>query len=337
MSKEKEMIDLINRHMPRSPKQINQPFQADAEIIQFMESTLLYNIDEFSEEDLFRDNDPYVLGWNMAAGTISDILASGGSPKFYAHSLTACHSWGENYLELLARGIGAVLKETGTAFIGGDFGVSSVWRYTGSVIGELNGSPLLRNEAKIGEKIFLSGPVGRGNLEAALKIYADHKFIKKMTGTWKNYFPLRYREAEIIKKYSRCCIDTSDGVFNALNTISEMSGTGFVVNRMPYIKSGLMLAKALHLPEEMMFFGECGEYELLFTVSRENEAAFFQEAENKKMNFYPIGAVAEEGKKILRGKAGEIDLTGFNLKARDYAKIKEYVRDLADFLKRRPT
>lgn len=334
MNKEKEMIDLINKHLPRSPKQINQPFQADAEIIHFRGSTLLYNIDEFSEEDLFRDDDPYVLGWNMAAGTISDILASGGKPKFYAHSLTARHFWEKNYLEQLARGIGAVLKETGTAFIGGDFGVSSVWRYTGSVIGELMGSPLYRCQAKIGEKIFLSGPVGRGNLEAALKMYADHKFIKKMTDGWKNYFPLRYREVEVIKKYSRCSIDTSDGVFNALNTISEMSGTGFIVNHLPYLKSGLLLAKALHLPKEMMFFGECGEYELLFTVSREKEAAFFQEAAEKKLLFYPLGAVAEDGKKILRGQAGEIDLAGFNLKARDYVKIKEYVRDVVDFLPR---
>lgn len=334
MDKEKEMIEIIDKHMPRSKDQLNRLFEADSEIIAFPGGKILYNIDDFSEEDLFRDEDPYALGWNMAAGSISDILASGGKPRYYAHSLVVQDSWSQEYVDNLARGIAEVLKEMGVAFIGGDFGVSESWRYTGSVIGMLEGSPMLRSGAKVGDSIYITGSIGNGNVEAALKLYSEKRLIKQLTRGWKNLFQLRFKEAEIIKKYSYCCIDTSDGVFNALKAVSKMSGTGFVVGQLPYVKSGLLLAKALNIPKELLFLGECGEYELLFTLSKENEGEFIKEARDKRLIFQRIGEVTEQNTKLLRERDKEIDLTNYCFKARDYAEPKEYLREVLYFLRR---
>ena len=335
MSKEKEMIEVIDKHMPRSANQLNKLFEADSEIIDFHGRGLLYNIDEFSEEDLLREGDPYVLGWNMAVGSISDILASGGRPKYYAHSLVLRNSWTKDYVGKLSRGIAEVLKEAGAAFIGGDLGISQTWRYTGSVIGDLEGLPLLRSGAKIGDGIFITGPIGRGNVEGALKLYADNQLVKHLTGRWKNFFRLRSKEAEVIKQYSYCCIDTSDGVFNALNTISEMSRIGFVVGNLPYVKSGLLLAKALNVPKEMLFLGECGEYELLFTLNKEAEEEFLRKTQEMKLTFHKLGEINEEGRKSLWERDKEIDLITYNLRARDYTDPKDYLRDVVHFLNRR--
>ncbi len=335
MSREKEMITEINKHMPKSANQLNKLFEADSEIIDFHGHGLLYNIDEFSEEDLLRDEDPYVLGWNMAVGSISDILASGGKPMYYAHSLSMRTSWSKEYVAKFSCGIADVLKEAGAAFIGGDLGISRTWRYTGTVIGDLQGPPLLRSGAKVGDGIFLTGPVGRGNVEAALKLYSENQLVKQLTGGWKNSFRLRSKEAEVIKKYSSCCIDTSDGVFNALNTVAEMSRTGFAVGNLPYVKSGLLLATVLNIPKEVLFFGECGEYELLFTLCKGVEAEFLKEAQEKKLKFHRIGEVKEQGKKSLWEKDREIDLTTYDLRARDYQDPKEYLREAVNFLNRR--
>ncbi|MHB8074106.1 thiamine-phosphate kinase [Desulfosporosinus fructosivorans] len=333
MSKEKEMIELINKHMPRSASQLNKLFESDSEIVQFQGKRLLYTMDEFSEEDLLRDNDPYVLGWNMAVGSISDILASGGKPKYYAHSLVIQKSWSQDYVSKLSQGIAQVLKEVGAAFIGGDFGTSKTWRYTGSVIGELEGEPLLRSGAKVGDGIYVTGPIGGGNIEAALVLYGKNPYIKHLTGHWKKPFQLRTKEAELIKRHSCCCIDTSDGIFNALNSISEMSETGFVVSDLPYIESGVFLAKGLNLPEEVLFLGECGEYELLFTLSKEGEEEFLNEAQAKKLKFYKLGEVKEQGSKSLWQKDREIDLAMYDLSARDFSDPKDYLRAVANFLK----
>lgn len=335
MSKEREMIEVIHKHMPRSESQLNNIFEADSEIINFHGKSLLYTIDEFSEEDLFRDEDPYVLGWNMATGSISDILATGGKPKFYAHSLVIQDSWTKDFVEELALGIAEVLTEVGAAFIGGDFGSSKTWRYTGSVIGDLEGLPLLRSGAKVGDGIFITGPIGRGNVEAAIVLYSQNRLVKNLSRRWKNAFPLRNKEAEIIKRHSYCCIDTSDGVFNALNAISELSKTGFVVSNLPYVNSGLLLAKALNVPKEILFLGECGEYELLFTLCKEAEEEFINEAQQQKLTFHKIGEVKESGNKLLRERGRTIDLQRYDLSARDYADPKDYLRTVVNFLKRR--
>ena len=332
MSKEKEMIEIINKHMPRSASQLNKLFEADSEIVQFHGERLLYTMDEFSEEDLLRDKDPYVLGWNMAVGSISDILASGGKPTYYAHSLVIQNSWSQDYVSKLSLGIAQVLKDVGAAFIGGDFGTSKTWRYTGSVIGDLEGPPMLRSGAKVGDGIFVTGPIGSGNVEAALVLYANNPFIKHLAGQWKNAFRLRSKEAEVIKRYSCCCMDTSDGVFNALNAISEMSKTGFVVGNLPYVKSGLLLAKALNIPKEVLFLGECGEYELLFTLSKEAEEEFLNEARQKKLEFYKLGEVKEQSIKSLWKKDWEIDLITYDLSARNYTDPKNYLRAVINFL-----
>jgi thiamine-monophosphate kinase len=147
-------------------------------------------------------------------------------------------------------------------------------------------------------------------------------------------FQLRYKEAEIIKQYSRCCIDTSDGVCNALKAISEMSETGFIVGDLPYVGSGLLLAEALGIPKELLFLGECGEYELLFTLSRDSEEKFSKEAQEKSLSFWRIGEVTKQDTKLLRGNDKEIDLTSYALKARDYKDPKEYLREVIEFLKR---
>jgi thiamine-monophosphate kinase len=234
----------------------------------------------------------------------------------------------------LAQGIAGVLKETGTYFIGGDLGVAPSFRYTGSVIGRLEGTPLLRSGAKVGDGIFLTGQIGLGNVEAALKLYGENQLIKQLTRSWKNIFQLRYKEAEIIKKYSHCCIDTSDGVYNALQAVSEMSQTGFIVEDLPYLKSGLLLAKVLGVAKEILFLGECGEYELLFTLSKDSEEEFSQEAQEKKLSFQRIGEVTQQDTRMLREKDKEIDLRDYALKARDYTDPKEYLRKALEFLNR---
>ena len=333
MSKETEMIEAIHKHMPRSVSQLNKLFEADSEIVDFHGKSLVYNIDDFSQEDLFRIEDPYVLGWNMAIGSISDILASGGKPKYYAHSLVIHNSWTKDYVEKLSLGVASVLTEVGAAFIGGDFGISKAWRYTGSVIGDLEGSPMLRSGAKVGDGIFITGPIGRGNVEAAIVLYAEKRLVKHITRRWKNAFPLRSKEAEVIKRHSCCCIDTSDGVFNALNAISEMSKTGFMVGSLPYMKSGLLLARALNVPKEMLFLGECGEYELLFTLSKAAEDEFLNEVKEKKLEFYKIGEVKEQDNKSIWERGRKIDLKSYDLRARDYSDPKDYLRTVVNFLK----
>lgn len=333
MGKEEDLIRMISSMLPRSPHQLNRLFEGDAEILELGGTKMLFTMDEFSPEDMLLERDPFTLGWNLAVGTMSDILAAGGRPLFYAHSMTAGEQWDEAYIQSFARGVASALTQSRTGFIGGDFGQSKVWRYTGAAIGVLDGKPLLRSGASPGEGIFISGRIGAGNLAAFLTLYEEKKGAGRLAKLMKTPFSLRLREAELVKKYATACIDTSDGVCNGLGMLAEMSGTGYAVRDLPYLKTGALAARLFSLPKTLLFLGECGEYELLFTLRPEEEGGFFREAAEQGLKFYRIGRITEKGQRVLEEDGRTIDLSRFHIRGRDFADTGAYIKMLRDFIR----
>jgi len=333
MNNEREIIKLIDSILPTSALKKSKCMESDAEIFELNGEDYLFTTDEFSAEDLFRENDPYTLGWNIAASSISDIFAAGGKPLFYSHAMTLKPDWDESYIKNLTKGIAAVLKKTGVVFLGGDLGSSPVWRYTASVIGKAVAKPLSRKGAAPGDLIYITGKIGMGNLEAALKLYSDNLPIKTITSRIKNRFQLRNREVELISKFATSCLDTSDGVLNGLQTICELNNRGFAISDLPYLKQGLAAAKLLNMPKTLLFMGECGEYELLFTVNPESEDEFLESARKAGLEFFKLGSLSdEENKQILTENNCDINFAGFELAARNFADVKQYLKELKSWI-----
>ncbi len=330
MDDERKIIEIINRIIPSGPSHLNKVFESDSEIIDIENAPYLFTMDEFSGEDLFRDNNPYTLGWNVAVGGISDILASGGDPLFYAHAMSVSKDWDNDFIEEFCKGIGGVIKKAGATFIGGDLGKSENWRYTASVIGKLSGRKILRLGASPGDAVYISGRIGLGNLEAALKLYSDNKNISRITNTIKNKFNLRIFESKLIKEYATSCIDTSDGVYNGLNTISEINNSGYIVENLPYLKSGVIGAKLLSLPKTLLFLGGCGEYELLFTIKKNEEENILRAAKEKNFTFYRLGEIIPHSSqsKILYEDGKKIELDNLGIQPRDYDDVRDYLRSI---------
>jgi thiamine-monophosphate kinase len=292
--KDKEFINIINDIMPRSTLQVNKPFETDSEVMELKHDRgyLLFSTDEFSAEDMLVEQDAFALGYNIAVGSLSDIYASGGVPKYYAQSLTINGMFTTKYLKNFHKGVATVLKQANVAFIGGDFGKSSHWRCTSSVIGFAE-KIVRRSGAKVGDNVYITGKIGAGNMQA-LKM--------------KTRFALRNAEAEIIRQNATSCIDTSDGVWNAINLITAQSKVGYELHDLPYETKGLELSEITGFPKEMLFFCEGGEFELLFTSPRE-------------LPFYKIGHITERSK-TLEGK----DISEFDLCAREFERVDDYIK-----------
>lgn len=329
---EKRLIEIIAGAFPSSNLRLSKTFESDAEVISFSGQQMLFSIDEFSSEDMFRDEYPYSLGWNVAAGGISDISACAGVPLFYGHAMVVSTAWDEGFIIKFSQGVADVLKEAGTVFIGGDLGKAEDWRYTAAVIGQPRGNLLNRKGAVIGDAIYLSGKVGSGNLEAALKYYAKDARFKMASAFLKNRFHLRVKESAFIGDYAGCCIDTSDGVFNALNTIAEINSVGYEISDLPYIDIGSLGASVVSLPKELLLLGEAGEYELLFTIKLENEQEFLQKAKQLGLTFYKIGKIVDSAR-MLRDGGKSINLSRLDVRARDFDDRKEYLEHLIRYLK----
>lgn len=334
MNREKEIINHILEILPKSNLHSNSFFESDAEVLSLNGKQFLFTIDEFSQEDFFRDDRAFQLGWNVACSTISDILASGGRPTLYAHSMMFNPDhWNDKYIKDFSKGVAEVLKTSNSGFIGGDTGYSDSWRYTGVAIGETD-KPISRIGAERGHLIYMTGKVGAGNLEAALKLYSDHKILSKLTASFRLNLPLRIKESELISYYASCCIDSSDGLLAALSTIADLNEVGFYIENLPYLMEGEWACKLTSKPLSMLFMGECGEYELVFTLSEENEKPFLAKAHDSNLSFTKIGRITENAIKELHTKKSEIDFCDYNIRARDFSEINDYLEELKHYAKR---
>ena len=332
MNREKDIIHLISKLLPRSADQINKCFESDSEILRHGSEFLLFTVDEFSNEDLFRDNDPYTLGWNLAVGTLSDILASGGDPIYYAHSLSVDKDrWDERYLGSFSKGIADVIKISEAGFIGGDTGTSESWHYTGIALGTAK-KPVTRIGTAPGESLYLSGKIGAGNLEAGLKHFSKNPALNRLARNYKTQLNFRGKESKLIRNYATTCIDTSDGLLNSLLTISELNSTGFNIDYLPFISQGIIACKLLSKSILCLFAGECGEYELLFSVKKQDEPRLLAEAKEKGYKFYRLGEVTNKESRSVKFNDSFIEFNDFEISARDFDSLNNYLDKLEDYL-----
>jgi len=331
MNLEKNIIEQILKNFAKCPQHQNNFFESDSEIIKLGDSNYLITVDSYSNEDNFRRGNPYLLGSNLTVCTLSDIFACGGRPILFCNSLAYEKTWDENYIDQFAKGINSVLEQCYTGFIGGDIGLSHRWSYTGVAIG--TGDKIItRKGASEGDSIYITGDIGRGNFEAATNIITDFKSLNELYNITPIAFPIRLNEAQLVSKYASSCIDTSDGLMRSLRIISEINQTGFEINDIPYFEAGILLTQMLELPKEMLMIGESGEYELLFTVPRKSESKMIKEAFTNKLQIKRIGSVKTEGIQALLNNGIKIDISDFDIWARNYNEHLDYIKDLSKYI-----
>jgi thiamine-monophosphate kinase len=329
---EKELINIFLAELPASQHMQNRFFESDAEVLNNVEGKLLFTTDEFSEEDFFRTDNPYRLGYNLAVATISDVLATGGTPYAYAHTVKVPSWWDKDYVTQMARGIADVLKTCGIGSIGGDIGVApKQWDYTGICLGYVQ-QPVSRVGAMANHKIYMTGTIGAGNIEAAFSLYDSKQVVRLAGKLLKNLFSVRLNESKLIGQYASCCIDTSDGVLSALNILASLNGLGYSVGNLPYSFTAKMLCLFLGVPKEVLFIGECGEYELLFAVAPDKQEAFEKSAQSAKLKFTQIGEFTVNSNRWLKTDKKSWDLKDYTLSARDFDTKQEYLDKLLHLL-----
>ncbi|MDX9760268.1 MAG: AIR synthase related protein [Bacteroidota bacterium] len=338
---ETDVIRLFLAELPPDPRRVSPFFASDAEILDGHAGPLLFTIDSFDAEDHFRTDDAYALGWNLAASTVSDISACGGSLEYYGHSATVSEEWDTTFISGLSRGIADVITACGGRFAGGDLGRARQWCYTGVALGRAE-RVVTRAGARAGDVLYITGCIGAGNFEAAMTLFhaapAPSASRAPMTmASPRMRFPLRNREAVIVGRFASACIDTSDGLLRALQILAEINGTGFEIEDVPYFPDGQSLLRSLDLPVELLMGGECGEYELLCTVPRRDEEEFLSAVGDGRMRFHRIGTVTEHGTALMHSNGRILDLGDYGLRARRYSDHQVYVQDLARYFQSKRT
>lgn len=254
---------------------------------------LLLTVDA-AEEGVHFDrglHSPEDIGRRAVAAAASDLAAMGGRPLAFLVSLTApAEDPGEDAAALrVSRAASGRAAEIGAPVVGGNLTAGARLALHVSVLGAMapGAAPLLRSGARLGDGVFVSGPLGRAAL--GLEILRRGKRGEDSAGRSaedgeeaaaalrKHLDPeprIALGAALAAGGRTSAAMDLSDGLVLDLHRLAEASGAGVLLDarRIPAAGSGgAAPARAL---DAALYGGE--DYELLFTGA--DEAALAEAA-----------------------------------------------------------
>jgi len=335
---ENRSVEHLVKNFSRSPLQQNRLHESDAELINLpgTEITLAITMDSIVEEiEAGLYTDPYLIGWMTVMVNASDLAAVGAVPLGMLINETLLFDTNEDVNTKLQRGIEDACSACNLHILGGDTNFSSRMEMTGCAIGYIfKEPPMTRLGCKPGDYLFLSGNPGMGNAYALKKLKND--LIRQQFS--QPYQPKsRLCEGQFLRNVATCCMDTSDGVFAALDQLMRLNNVGFRIDLDPdnFIHAdALSVCKSAQIPSWLMLAGHHGEFELVFTVPADNVDNFLECT--KQIHWKPlfIGEVIEDTnvrflyhEKMVSINTGEIR----NLFTELQGDVQEYIKQLLEF------
>ena len=287
----------------------------DCAVLPAGEGELLFSTDLLMEGVHFlrSESSPEDVGWKAAAVNLSDIAAMGGKPvaTFLSIALPkdAQGEWAERFIE----GYRQISSQYDVPLLGGD--TTSSLRDIAVNVGILgrcqSGKRLMRSGAKVGETIYVTGPLGdsAAGLQAILKGIRRSEEVKSLIERHKR--PLPRVDAGVILIQSGkvgAMMDISDGIASDMRHIMKASKVGAVIalDRLP-LSSELISVCAEQGWDRYWLSTSGGEdFELLFTGpdGLENEL---------DIKVYPVGKIVDGNELTwtVEGNAVDYDYMGY--------------------------
>ncbi len=297
---ENQRVSAIAALFRRAPHQLNRIHESDAEILRLPGSDDTYlavTTDAISEEiasGLYTD--PYQIGWMTVMANMSDLAAVAAVPAGVLLAETLPASYPGADVREIQHGIEDACEAAGTWILGGDTNEGAQLVLSACALGTITGRILSRRGCTSGDILYASGPLGRGNAFAFQQLLSDN--ISPFP-----YRPLaRIRESQIIQRYARCCMDTSDGAFGTLDQLMRLNLVGFRLDdgwENSLDPESRDVLRAASLPEWLLLAGPHGEFEILFTVAPSDEASLIDESGSIDWHPVRLGQVIDEPSVVL--------------------------------------
>ena len=292
-------ISQLTKPFTRHPEQLNRCHEADAELVlQPDGSYLAATVDTLYEEyHLGLIRDPRTLGWTVVMQSLSDLAAVAADPIGVLLAITLPKETKTEWTEAFFAGAHEALTHHGTFCLGGDtaFGADASFSCTalGRIPAKPHAPPVLRTGAKAGDLLYITGPLGSGNL-LAISAQVDKE-------TWKNleavYRPIaRLREARALSSFVRCGIDTSDALLQALAILGALNHVGIEFNSRDdlYDIDLRKLVANIRFPLWLVNVFGLGEYELVWAIDPTREQSFLHEAQAQEIPVTRIGTMTAQ-------------------------------------------
>ncbi|AHF01021.1 thiamine-monophosphate kinase [Thiomicrospira aerophila AL3] len=266
---------------------------------------------------------PFDIGWKALAVNVSDLAAMGARPAFYSLALTL-EQYDQAWLNAFSAGLNAMMQSlpvdmSGASFplIGGDTtrGPLSI---TITAHGWVErGQALLREGAKPGDGVFVSGQLGEGGLGLSLALAGlQPRSVDESLALAKLNRPEpRVALGRALIGLASSAIDISDGLLADLNHILQASNVGVDLSADTMPLSAAVKAWAGSDPLKPLNAGD--DYELCFTLPLRYWSRIEQLSSQLGIKISHIGEITAELGCRLNGELLVPSKQGFNHFARD--------------------
>lgn len=264
--------------------------------------TLVFTNDILLEDQHFLDYFPIDnLGWKAISVNVSDIVASGGIPKYVLISLLL-PKYKTSLVEKIYQSINKACQSYGCTVIGGNISKSEKLGIDVFLIGTAK-KFIGRRKAKPGDFVYLTGPIGdsKAGLELLMMKKNSYEVYEKKL-IEKHLRPvIEVGFSKLVARYATASVDISDGLSSDVWHISDMSNVRIDIDseKIPFSEDLKTFSKKYG--KNLLDYGLTGgeDYQILFTSS---------EKISGKKNIYLIGRVGPGknvyiNKKIMKNKS----------------------------------
>jgi thiamine-monophosphate kinase len=266
---------------------------------------------------------PYQLGIKSININLSDIASMGGIPLYALLSIAVPPSFSIKFMDEFLKGVRDGADKYKVSIIGGNISSSkNEFSINMTLMGEVEEKYMvLRNGAKVGDKIFVTGYLG--DSAAGLEILKSGQW-SVVSGQRQNklierhLMPLpRLDEGRFlaINNLATSMIDMSDGLASDIRRLCEESRAGAAIftDNIPLSEE---LKSAIQNPKSKIDLALYGgeDYELLFTVRPENIKKLKELWKNMEIPIAMIGEITKKGINLVNTDGETIPLTkeGYN-------------------------
>lgn len=254
--------------------------------------------------------DPYDIGWKALAVNLSDLAAMGAQPAFYSLALTLPDA-DSQWLEEFSRGLHDCAKPYAMPLIGGDTTRGPLCISVTAQGWVPNGEALLRNAAKLGDDIYVSGAIGEAGLGLKLaKAGAVNSNAQEADAlTRLNRPQARVALGLALRNLASSAIDVSDGLLADLNHILQASNLGAQLYLADIPLSEAVKNWAQANPIQALNAGD--DYELCFTASPNQRQEIKDLSKLLNLPIHRIGEIRQAPGLVLEGLMGDKNLRGY--------------------------
>lgn len=248
------------------------------------------------------DADPESLGHKALAVNLSDLAAMGARPAWASLCLTLPAA-DRDWLAAFMRGFAALAGRFDVSLVGGD-----TTRGPLAISLTLHGllapdQALRRDAARPGDVLYVTGTLGDAGL--ALRLRQAGRPVPRVLAQRLDRPEPRVEIGRRLAGYARCAIDISDGLAADLGHVCARSGAGAVLEAARLPLSPPVRAHVAGRGDWGLPLSAGDDYELLFSVPPERQAAFERDSADWEVAVSRIGHIEAGSGVRLRQADGQ--------------------------------